>query len=247
MDDAKGREASRWRLFDDMSPHLDRFGLVLAFTIAAVVTLSLVDLRTSPDDFVGEIGLLVVTLCVSGAFLLTLISSGVSRRYRLVADALVGLGVLVAVGLAIAELANGVETIDVTVATPTLWMVLAAISPVVVIRRLIHHRRATAQTLLGAVSAYLLIAIAYDFSYQLLDRIGPTHFFGTEEPTTSFMYYSLVTITTVGYGDLSTTDPVGRMLSTTEAVVGQVYLVTFVAMVVGLLVAERRERRGGED
>ena len=56
------------------------------------------------------------------------------------------------------------------------------------------------------------------------------------------MYFSLVTITTLGYGDLSAAEPFGRLLTTVEAVVGQVYLVTFVGMIVGLIVGQQQSR-----
>jgi len=46
------------------------------------------------------------------------------------------------------------------------------------------------------------------------------------------MYYSFVTLTTVGYGDLTASTAIGRMLSVTEALVGQLYLVTVVAILV---------------
>jgi voltage-gated potassium channel Kch len=48
------------------------------------------------------------------------------------------------------------------------------------------------------------------------------------------MYYSLVTLTTLGYGDFAAATDVGRFLSTTEAVVGQIFLVTFVASLVSM-------------
>ena len=79
-----------------------------------------------------------------------------------------------------------------------------------------------------------MIAIAFDFIFLTVGGYQGTPFFGSEEPPTSFTCYSLVTITTLGYGDLSAA-ALGRLLSTTEAVLGQVYLVTFVAMIVGLL------------
>jgi hypothetical protein len=97
--------------------------------------------------------------------------------------------------------------------------------------------------LLGAVSAFLLIATAFDFVFLTVDAYQTTPFFGSEEPTTSFIYYSLVTITTLGYGDLAAATDVGRLASTAEAVVGQVYLVTVVAMIVGLLAQARQAVR----
>jgi hypothetical protein len=127
------------------------------------------------------------------------------------------------------------------------WLLLGALAPVLVLRRLVKHQRASAKTLLGAVSAYLLIAMAFTFAFLVVESNTTAYVFGSQQPTTSFMYYSLVTITTLGYGDLAMSDPLGRMLSTFEAVFGQVYLVTFVAMIVGLLVAQRRGRDEASD
>ena len=53
------------------------------------------------------------------------------------------------------------------------------------------------------------------------------------------MYFSLVTITTLGYGDLAAAEPFGRYLSTAEAVIGTVFLVTFVARLVALYGTEK--------
>lgn len=79
-----------------------------------------------------------------------------------------------------------------------------------------------------------MIAVAFNYAFLAADAYQPP-FFGQPEPTTSFMYYSLVTATTLGYGDPGAATNLGRLLSTSEAVIGQVFLVTFVAMLVGLL------------
>ena len=68
-------------------------------------------------------------------------------------------------------------------------------------------------------------------------------FFSQPEPTTSYMYFSLTTITTTGYGDFTSSTEFGRLLSMAEAVIGQVYLVTFVALLVGLFAANFNARR----
>jgi hypothetical protein len=167
-------------------------------------------------------------------------ASGVARRYRIIADVLIGLGVLATSILVLVEIFTDREPGQVGASTPNLlWILLATIAPILVVRRLIQHKRASGKTLLGAVSAYLLIALAFNFAFLALDAIGEP-FFGQEEPTTSFMYFSLVTITTLGYGDLAAAEPLGRLLATIEAVIGQVYLVTFVAMIVGLMVEQRQ-------
>jgi hypothetical protein len=239
MEDGK----SRWALFDDRSRYVDRFGLLLMVTILAVVTLSLVDLRAGTlDDVVSNLAYLAVTVFVGATLLLTLRASGVARRYRLFADALIAIGILGATAYAAFLILADSEEIETVTRVPALWVGLSIVAPPLVVRRLLHHERATMQTLLGAVSAYLLIALAFNFSYLSLDGSN-VRFFGEPEPTTSFMYFSLVTLTTLGYGDLAPVEPFGRLLSTAEAVIGQVYLVTFVAMIVGLIVGQRQRAR----
>jgi carbon starvation protein CstA len=117
---------------------------------------------------------------------------------------------------------------------PLSLLVLAALAPVVVIRRLLHHRTVTTGTLLGAISVFLLIPIAFFCAFLSIDTMPATPFFGQAQPSTSFMYFSLSTVTTVGYGDLAAVTPFARLIAKAEAVSGQVYLVTFVAMLVGL-------------
>ena len=111
-----------------------------------------------------------------------------------------------------------------------LWLIAAALAPVVVARRLVKQRTVTVQTLLGAVAAYLQIAVAYAFAFQALDAVTALPLFGVQVPTTSYMYASLTALSTLGYGDLVPVTELGRLVAVSEAIVGQVFLVTFVAM-----------------
>jgi voltage-gated potassium channel Kch len=94
---------------------------------------------------------------------------------------------------------------------------------------------------LGAIAVYLLIPIAFFYVFYTIDVLQPTAFFGQVEPTSSFMYFSLTTVTTVGYGDLVAVSQPGRLMANFEAVIGQVYLVTFVGLLIGLLTQQNRE------
>lgn len=237
------RDRGKWNPFDDEERYVDRFGLLIVVTVLAVVVLSLVDLSRGLEDLAADLGLLIVSVFVGATLLLALRASGVARRYRVFADVFIGLGVLATSLTVLLEAFADWTPNDITSSTPNvLWIVLATLAPILVVRRLIRHQQASLETLLGAVSAYLLIALAFNFAFLALDRLGEP-FFGQEEPTTSFMYFSLVTITTLGYGDLAAAEPLGRLLTTIEAVIGQVYLVTFVAMIVALFV-ESRSRDG---
>jgi glucan phosphoethanolaminetransferase (alkaline phosphatase superfamily) len=204
-----------------------------------VVTLSLVDLRSTADDLRSEIGGLVVTIFVAATLLLALRASGVAKRYRIVGDVLLLIGLVGSTLLLVLNLSTDSD-VAMFRTPPVAWLVFSGVASILVIRRLLRHDRASARTLLGAVSAYLLIALAFNFVFLTVDASQSTPFFGTEEPTTSFMYFSLVTVTTLGYGDLSAVEPFGRLPTTVGAVIGQVYLVTFVAMIVGLIVNQRQ-------
>jgi hypothetical protein len=230
------------RVFDDEARYLDRFGLLLLATTVAVVTLALIDIGEARDDVASALGQFIVSIFVGATLLLALQASGVRHRYQILVNVGIGIGVLAALVVVLLQWIGNGEAQELG-ATSVIWTVLSLLAPVLVIRRLLQHRRASVKTLLGALSAYLLIALAFTFFYLDLNAFGEP-FFGASEPTTSYMYFSLVTITTLGYGDLVAVTPLGRLLATVEAVIGQVYLVTFVAMIVGLLVAQRESRRG---
>jgi hypothetical protein len=234
-----------WRLFDDDPRLLDRFGPLFVITGAAVVTLSLVNMGTGESDLTGDIGAAIVTLFVSVTLLLALRSSGVGLRYRRLASVLIGIGIIATFVAILLDLLGRGAAASSEFNPPTQWVILSVIAPVAVVRRVLLHKKTTIQTLIGAVTAYLLMAMAFALIFLSLDGTHGSFFFGTEQPTTSFMYFSLVTITTTGYGDLAAAAPIGRMLATFEAVIGQVYLVTFVAMIVGRLVEE--QARAGID
>ena len=241
VEESPSSEDGRWRVFDDASSWVDRFGLLLVITSAAVVTLSLFDLGAAGDGLYSDLGEILVLFFVGATLLLSVRASGVSRRLRVVVDVAVLAGTLTTiVFMLLSELSGADAGRAGSEALSVVWVVLSALAPILVVRRLIHHQRATGKTLLGALSAYLLIALAFTFAFLYIESHQTRPFFGTEEPTTAFMYFSLVTLTTLGYGDLAAVEPLGRLLATLEAVIGQVYLVTFVAMIVGLIVAHRQ-------
>jgi ion channel len=230
------------RFFDDRSPHVDRFGALLALTGFTLVTLSLTGLGRPGGGFAGLVGTALTSVIVGATLLLALRASGVARPWRLAADVLVGFMVAFAlVGVALALAIPGAD-VEVTI-DPDLWVVLSLLAPVVVVRRLLQNKEVTSRTLQGAISAYLLIPVAFQFVFHTVDALLPGGFFGSPKPPTAFMYFSLTTITTVGYGDLAPAADVARLLATVEALLGEVFLVTFVALMVGLLGERWRTNR----
>jgi hypothetical protein len=99
--------------------------------------------------------------------------------------------------------------------------------------------------LVGAGCIYLLSGALWGIVYFLLSVISPASFVGITGETWSeqlneFTYYSFVTLTTLGYGDITPAAPVARTLSYLEAVLGQMYLTVLVAALVGIHIANRR-------
>lgn len=235
-------ERLRGGLFDDRSAHLDRFGPLLVLAALTVAAMSLIDLGSESDAAGPVIGATVVSAVIGLTLLLALRASGVAGRWQRAADVFVVIAVIVSIALMFVHLATDVDLAAFSSDRPSpIWVLIAAVTPAAVIRRLVRHRRVTTGTLLGAIAAYLLIAVAFAYMFLYIDAVETAPFFSSvdDPPTTSFMYFSLVSITTVGYGDLAAATDVGRLTATTEAVLGQVYLVTFVAMLVGLLIQQR--------
>ena len=236
---------TRPTLFDDRSRYLDRFGLLLIVTVASVSILSLVDMSPRADSAVSRWLETLASLMVGTTLLLALRASGVARRWQRVADVIVAImvGFLLIVAV-ITTFAQDVQ--DGPAAAPILVVLLSVLAPLVVMRRLLKHRDVRRATLMGAVSAYLLIPIAYFYVFLVLNTVEPQPFFGNVQPTTSFMYFSLGNISTLGVGGLEAASNLGRLLATSEAIVGQVYLVTFVALLVGLFAANRLQANSGD-
>jgi hypothetical protein len=113
---------------------------------------------------------------------------------------------------------------------------LVLLAPIAIINRIIRHETVGLETILGAICVYVLIAIAFAGLYGAVNEAEPTGFFAQKivPDNVDFLYFSFVTITTVGYGDLTPGTSTGQVLSTFEAVIGQIFLVTLVARLVSL-------------
>ena len=232
------RKPTRKPIFDDKSRLLDHFGLLLCVTVASLVILSLVDIGPRASGASGRWEATLASILVGTTLLLALRASGLARHWQRMADVVV-LVVVAGVG-SLAVLSTLSDNLPApSTAAPVLVVILSIVAPIAVVRRLIQHREVTRGTLLGAISGYLLLPIAFYYMFLTLSSVMTAPYFGDAQPTRTYMYFSLTTITTTGYGDVTASTELGRLLAMTEAVTGQVYLVTFVAMLVGLFAANR--------
>lgn len=225
------------RMFDPDpdSRYLDRFGWLLTLTYATVAAQMLVDFERAFSDVGQELGEVLAQLVATAMLLLALGACGVSRRWRtiLTAFALFGLGARLLV--LTSTLLTRQQGEQVRAVGPWGSLILVALVLLFVVYRLSQHRRVTAQTLLGSITAYLLIPLVFYYAFVVTDSVQTTPFFGRPASGPEYMYFSLTTVTTLGYGDPSPVTNFGQLLATTEALIGQLYLVVVVALIVGLM------------
>lgn len=114
----------------------------------------------------------------------------------------------------------------------------------VVVRAVFAPGRITAHRVQGAVVVYLNLATIFASAYRLIGHLNPEAFnalvSGHSGELGSMLYFSLVTLTTTGYGDITPIDPFARGLANMEAVLGQFYLAITIARLVALEIADRR-------
>jgi len=114
-------------------------------------------------------------------------------------------------------------------------LLLAFVAPVVILRRIITSPRITIRLVLGALAIYLLLGLAYSYLFPLIASItGKPFFVQTDSPSASdYLYFSYTTLATIGFGDYTAQQSLGRMIAVSEGLVGQLYLVSAVALLVG--------------
>jgi hypothetical protein len=113
-----------------------------------------------------------------------------------------------------------------------------------VVRQFREEGGVTIHSMFGVLCLYLMLGLIFAVAFDVIQQVGSTDFFTTKDGgRDDFLYFSYATLTTVGYGDLVAATNLGRSLAITEALLGQIYLVTVVALIVGNL---RRPARAGQ-
>jgi hypothetical protein len=216
-----------------------RFGFVLAL-IVATIAFSL----AAPE---GD-GARLVAVTLQAAVLVAAVFA--SRMHpAVIAVSVVAAAVGIA-GSAAALFGTGQFGTSGAAVVALLYVVL---TPPAVVSGLIKHfreeRSVTLQTMFGVLCLYLLIGLIFAVAFIAIQELSGTDFFTTiHGRRDDFLYFSYTTLSTVGYGDLVAATNLGRSLAITEALVGQLYLVTVVAVIISNLrpparVASRRAKR----
>jgi hypothetical protein len=204
-----------------------RFGLVLMLLLATFVFL----MAGSTSKWVRPVG-----VALTGATLLAaLFAAGVSPRLRRLAAlvalvAFVGSFSLVALGRS----GDGAGAL--------LNAGLVAVAPIAIARSVLRRRVIDVQTILAALCVYVLFGMLWAYVYSAIGNFGSSAFFAqaVQQPTSAdFLYFSFITQLTVGYGDLTAAGNLGRACAVLEALLGQIYMVTIVALLVSRFVPRR--------
>jgi voltage-gated potassium channel len=217
--------ARRRRLLAESPRFADSFGLVLLLLIVSYFVIA-----AAGDGNPGRIVSMIIFATTTG---LALRAAQVKRRILRLALALIPLATLAAIVLV---LVGNDET--ATIVSKILTVLLVVVAPVAILKRLVEHPVISLNTFYGAVCVYLLIAMFFATTYGLIALISGDQFFvqltvaPKDTPAIDYLYFSFVTITTTGYGDLTAATGIGRMTAVLEAIFGQLYLITVVALVV---------------
>jgi hypothetical protein len=125
------------------------------------------------------------------------------------------------------------------------WLMFAVTLGWIVARAVFAAGRVTYHRIVGAVLLYLLIAATFAVLFLIVGLLIPDAFSGldlADSPalTSNLIYFSVVTLTSTGYGDIAPVHPIARSLCNLETIVGQLYPATLLARLVTLELAHRR-------
>ena len=209
-----------------------------ALLLGAIVVVFWIEGISEPSAFEQ-----VAVSVLLGATLLFALWAAQARPSVMRGVAIVVAAIVVA---SVAEAAAG--NVDAA-ATRLMNAALVALAPLAVVVGVVRTLRArqavTLEAVFGVISVYLLLGMFFAFLYESIDRLGEGSFFAGGQPATAShcLYYSFTTLATVGYGDFTASSNLGHTISVFEALVGQIYLVTVVALIVANLGRSRPVRR----
>jgi len=169
----------------------------------------------------------VLVFIQSATLVVALWTSGLTK-YARASLVLVGFSVGVAVALAL-------EPSDILTGIVGIFDLFLALGVAAIVAfGIIDQGEVNAQSVTGAICVYLLLGLGFTFLYGAAAALGNGPFFsqGTDGTLAIRLYFSYITLATVGYGDYTPAGDFGHMMAVIEALTGQLYLVTVVALLV---------------
>jgi Ion channel len=200
---------------------VDRFGVALVLIALAVA----VDFSPITAGWAGVLSVALGTATL--VFVLTASDANpvVVRALRVIAIAAV---VLAATSVLSGDGHRAPEFVFVIGAT------LAFVVPIVIARRLLREPVISVHTVLGGLCLYLLLGLLFAYVFAFVNaEAGPFFVQAGASRLADFVYFSYITMATVGYGDLAPGSDLARMLAVADGITGQLFLVTVVAFLLG--------------
>ena len=218
MDERNDRSAHR------VATHTEyRYGLVLLLLLVTFVVL----MTGSTSTWVRPL-----TVVLTGATLLAaLFAADAPLRVRRIAGVVVVIAAVAS--LSLVKLGRSGDAIEGLVDA-----LLVVVAPIAIARSVFRRAVIDVRTILAALCIYVLFGMLWAFIYTAIGNVGSNTFFAQAVVPTSadYLYFSYITQLTVGYGDLTAAGNFGRSFAVLEALLGQIYLVTIVAVLVSRLV-----------
>ncbi len=197
----------------------ERYGVVLLLVLGSYLVSGISD-----HNWV-KLASAVIWLTI---LIVVLWSPGIPVRLRRLGVTATGGMLLAAVGLVVAGGVTELGVLAVMVFASQFLAIFAILS------RIAQHRTVTMQTVMGAISAYALIGFAMAALYFAVASFGEQTPFSGIGSDGDYVYFSFITLTTVGFGDITPVTILAKRLVVLEAFVGQVFLITLVARLVSL-------------
>ena len=205
---------------------LGPYGWLLASLVASVAVQGA--LAPSPVQRV------VVSVLLGANLLLAVLIADVDRSVVRLAIAIAVAGVAVNILRAAAGVLDEGEV-------RAMNALVVLLGPPMIVRGVLRNLRASGavrlEAVTGVLSLYIMIGLFFAFVYGAIDALDDEPFFAGGAPATvaNCVYFSFVTLATVGYGDLTAAGDLGHTLCVFEALIGQIYLVTVVSLIVSNL------------
>ncbi len=216
---------------------LGRHGALLAALVLLLVTLPVVQLISG------------VTPRFQILLTLVLVAAVVANSHQRVVFAIAGFLGAAAIGGLVA--AAVFDSAPIQIAANTLSLGLLGFTTLVMLNSLIQADNVSGDTIVGGICVYLLIGLCFTMAFLIFTELAPGAFVAGGEAieisaadpsdhATKLLYFSFVTLTTLGYGDITPNGDLAQMFAVAEALVGQLYLTIFVARMVALYVGPSR-------
>lgn len=167
---------------------------------------------------------------------LSIVLAAALRIHRMNRDSTMAIAAIVVAAVVLTGVASAFASGPLLqVLTACSVIVMVAVTTFLVVRYLVDTARVDLATVLGVLCIYLLLALFFSSIHEIGGSLQKGYLVGAAHPPTSgdCLYLSVITITTVGFGDLTPGSSAARMVAVLEALIGQLYLVSVVAAVIG--------------